>query len=392
MPAISIDQADEPSNVDSKRFSLRQAQGLVKSLNRPVAWIYWVDFLTSVITGHALFNLLLYSDRWLTGSPAWIWTVRIGLYCATVLLFLRAVMFTHELVHLPKEGFKWLRLVWNLLCGIPFLIPSFTYYPHLEHHRRKSYGTHEDGEYISLSHMSPWAIVIYMLGILVTPPVAIIRWGILTPLSWFFPTIRNWNFHHASTMVMDITYYRHFGSDWVQRVRFIQELACFGVCLFIVLRMPIQGQFYDPIWLLGYLVSVGLLTLNNVRTLGAHRWTGDGTQQTFEEQLLDSCDYPRRAWITELWGPVGLRFHATHHLFPSIPYHNLGKAHRALMAGLPPDSPFRETAKLSLTGEIGALWKRASQSRKRKRLIDAANAARQRKHRKAKSSHQKNVA
>ncbi len=49
----------------------------------------------------------------------------------------------HELVHLPKEGFRGFRVVWNLLCGIPFMIPSFMYYPHVDHHRRKSYGTEE---------------------------------------------------------------------------------------------------------------------------------------------------------------------------------------------------------------------------------------------------------
>ncbi len=220
--------------------------------------------------------------------------VRGALYCAVVLLFLRSVMFTHELVHLPKEGFNSFRFAWNLLCGIPFLIPSFTYYPHLDHHRRKSYGTHEDGEYLNLSHQPPRAIVIYMLLILVTPLAGYFRFAVLTPLSWFIPQLKRWNFHHASTMVMDISYFRPGAGKWVQRVRFVQELACFGVCLFIALRNPIQGKYFDPLWVQAYLVGVGLLTLNNIRTLGAHRWTGDGSELSFQQQLLDSCDYPYR--------------------------------------------------------------------------------------------------
>jgi len=107
-------------------------------------------------------------------------------------------------------------------------------------------------------------------------------------------------------------------------------------------------------------VSVAMIILNNVRTLGAHRWTGEGAELTFEQQLLDSCDYPYNPVITELWGPTGTRYHATHHLFPSLPYHNLGKAHRRLMAGLPMDSIFRETVKYSLIAEIIELWKRSS--------------------------------
>ena len=40
-------------------------------------------------------------------------------------------------------------------------------------------------------------------------------------------------------------------------------------------------------------------------------------------------------FITGLWAPVGLRYHATHHLFMSMPYHhNLSKAQRRLVNGL----------------------------------------------------------
>ncbi len=353
-------------------FSLRQAKGLVKSLNRPTAWIYWADFLTSIISGHVLFNALLYNDRWLNGPPAFVWTVRVCLYSAVVLLFLRSVMFTHELVHLPKEGYQGFRVVWNLLCGIPFMIPSFMYYPHVEHHRRKSYGTDEDGEYLNLSHQPPRAIVIYMLLTLVTPLVGFLRFAVLAPIGWFLPEVRNWTFHRASTMVMDIMYYRPDAGRAVRRMMFMQELGCFGVCMFIALRNPLQGIFYDPLWTQAYLVSLGLLILNNVRTLGAHRWTGDGSELTFQQQLLDSCDYPYRPWFTELWGPIGTRYHATHHLFPSIPYHNLGKAHRALMAGLPAESPFRETVKVSLLGEVAVLWDRASKAAAQKKRATSA--------------------
>jgi fatty acid desaturase len=346
-------------------FSLRQAQGLVRSLNRPKAWIYWTDFLCSILIGHLCFSLLLESPRWLAGvSPVAAWTVKGFLYAATVLLFLRSVMFTHELVHLPRDGYKAFRITWNLLCGIPFLIPSYMYYPHVDHHRRKSYGTDEDGEYLNLSHQPPRAIVIYMLLTLVTPIVGYLRFAVITPMCWFFPSIRTWTFHRASSMVMDITYYRPDASPAVHRIRFIQEIGCFAVCMFIALRNPLRGIPYDPMWLQAYTVSLGLLIMNNVRTLGAHRWTGTGSEITFQEQLLDSCDYPHRPWITELWGPVGTRYHATHHLFPSIPYHNLGKAHRALMAGLPSDSPFRQTSKVSLLSEIAELWRRSSAASK----------------------------
>lgn len=345
----------------AKRFSIREAQALVKDLGQPKEWIYWTDFLCSIITGHVLFHAVLFADRWMASDSAWFWPVRAGMFALTVLLYSRAAMFTHELVHLPRNEFKAFRIVWNILCGIPFMIPSFTYYPHVEHHRRKHYGTEEDGEYLNLSHRPPSHIVGYMmLGFLV--PIAVyVRFGILSPICWVFPKVRNWIFHHASTMVMDPSYFRPDASPAVHRIRIIQEAACFALCVFLAVRGPlIRGVWFDPFWIQAYLMGLSVLMMNNIRTLGAHRWTSKGEELSFEEQLLDSLNYPYRAWITELWGPVGLRYHAIHHLFPSMPYHNLGIAHRRLMANLPEDNLYRDTVRVSLLGEIADLWKRSS--------------------------------
>ncbi|XZE20280.1 fatty acid desaturase family protein [Pirellulaceae bacterium SH449] len=351
----------EVANFETSKFSIRQAKELIKDLHKPDPKIYWADFLLTITAGHALFTLNVHTDKWL--STGLLGTVAIkGLIgAATVVLFLRAAMFTHELVHLPKEGWGAFRVVWNVLCGIPFMIPSFTYYPHIDHHRRKSYGTEEDGEYLNLSHQPPSAIVWYMLGTLVTPFVALIRWGILTPIAWVFPQIRRWTFARASTMVMDISYVRPEAGEKVYRIMRLQEAACLIVAWFIMLHGPLIAKTWlDPFWFHAYGVSVAMIMLNNIRTLGAHRWTGEGSELTFEQQLLDSCDYPNNPVITELWGPTGTRYHATHHLFPSLPYHNLGKAHRRLIAGLPQDSIFRETVKHSLIAEIIELWRRSS--------------------------------
>ena len=95
-----------------------------------------------------------------------------------------------------------------------------------------------------------------------------------------------------------------------------------------------------------YATGVGVLLLNHVRTLGAHRYRHRREEVSFLEQLLDTVNYPSRLWMAELWAPVGLRYHALHHLFPSLPYHNLGKAHRRLMSRLPANSvrPARRTS------------------------------------------------
>jgi fatty acid desaturase len=111
-----------------------------------------------------------------------------------------------------------------------------------------------------------------------------------------------------------------------------------------------------------YLTAVVILTLNALRTLGAHRWTSHGGEMNFIEQMVDSVNYPHNPLIAGLWAPVGLRFHALHHIFPTMPYHALAEAHRRLMRELPADSPYRKTEARSLTESIVSLWRRAKAS------------------------------
>jgi fatty acid desaturase len=111
-----------------------------------------------------------------------------------------------------------------------------------------------------------------------------------------------------------------------------------------------------------YGTGVTIILLNAIRTLGAHRYRCTGHEVSFLEQLLDSVNYPRNAIFAELWAPVGLRFHATHHLFPSLPYLALGQAHRRLMQELPHDSPYRQTEVAGLWSVLSQLWREARAS------------------------------
>lgn len=358
-PSMPVAKASSPAK---RQFSIGQAKGLVKDLSRPNPLIYWSDFLVTILAGHAAFGLLLRASEMTGWSGGQLWGLRLGLFAVVSILYMRATMFIHELVHLPTQGFRGFRIAWNLLCGIPFLIPSFLYYPHVDHHRRKHYGTDHDGEYLDLSHRHPANIFLFIGAALVVPLAAFARFAVMTPLSWAFPGIRQWVERRASSMVVDIFYLRGDYGPRARRTMRLQEVACFLWCLVLSLRAPlVSGQLIDGFLIHAYVISVTLILINNVRTLGAHRWMGDGRELSFEEQLLDSVNYPYRPWITELWGPVGTRYHALHHLFPGIPYHNLGKAHRRLAAGLPADSMYHDTVRVTLTGAIFELWQRAAQ-------------------------------
>jgi fatty acid desaturase len=93
-----------------------------------------------------------------------------------------------------------------------------------------------------------------------------------------------------------------------------------------------------------FIVVIGIMSastlLNQVRTLVAHVWANDGDVLTVTEQYLDSVNVPPPALLPALWAPVGLRYHALHHLLPGVPYHALGEAHRRLSAAFPAGSAY----------------------------------------------------
>lgn len=348
-------------------FSLAQARHLVRDLFEPSPAIYWADLLLSAGIGHA--GLFLFYPLWRIvpgaeeGSPAaWtvVWMLRAAIFTIVCILYYRAANFIHELTHVRTERFTFFRGVWNLLAGIPFLMPSFMYRTHLEHHRRKHYGTEHDGEYLPFGSTPPWNIVAFMLTPFVVPVLAVVRFLVLAPLSWFVPPLREWVLARASSMIIDPSYVREVDAE-EDRAIFWQELPCFLWLAGTVVAFCFLPEFVGFRASVGYALGVTIFFVNSLRTLGAHAWQNEGGEMTFTEQLLDSYNYPT-GWAAELWGPIGLRYHALHHLFPSLPYHNLPEAHRRLMEGLPEDSPYRAVNRDSLTGVLVELWQRSTAS------------------------------
>ena len=365
MSTIEVTASQVPTATPAHgEFSLSEARRIVGEYFKPNPWIYWPDFLLSMGVGLFFFSLVHYPEV-VTANTAWHWPIRIVSFFVSSLLYYRAVLFIHELVHIRDGEFTAFRFVWNMLCGIPFLVPSFLYYTHLDHHRRKHYGTDADGEYMPLASQSIWHILFYFSQPLIIPILGVIRFGILTPLTWFSPKLRELVHRHASSMIMDPAYIRPLPTKKVRRVMRLQEVLCFLWIVFIAFRMTTSYGllFSEPLpWtflLQVYLTGVFIIGINALRTLGAHRWTSDGSEMNFVEQLLDSVNYPKHPVTGALWAPIGLRFHALHHIFPTMPYHALAKAHGRLSANLPTDSPYHLCSAKSLTDEIRTLWRRA---------------------------------
>lgn len=322
---------------------------IVRDLFGPHACIYWIDFGGSVLTGWvAFFVAVTVPGR----------SLKVIATVLAVVALYRAVLFTHELVHLGRHRLRSFRVAWDLLCGVPLLVPSFFYDGvHQEHHFRRIYGTDTDGEYLPFGTPPRSRIILYMISHLVLPPLMVLRFGLLGPLSWLSRGARHMVWEKMSSLSIDPMYKRtvpeHVPRSWI-----VQETLCAAYVWFIGILLYL-GLL--PLGFLAtlYVISVLILTLNAIRTLAAHRYASNGEVMSFDEQLADSVNITA-GWLTPLFAPVGLRYHGLHHLFPTMPYHNLGKAHRRLFSQLPNDAIYRSTLVRSVWQALREIWQASS--------------------------------
>jgi fatty acid desaturase len=341
----------------NRQFPLAEARELVKGLFVPNPWIYWTDFLFDITLGWVAFILTLRSP------PFSVW--QLFFYLVTALALYRAVIFTHELAHLRRNTFRLFRFVWNVTCGFPLMVPSFMYGGvHNDHHKRKVYGTKDDGEYLPFAVERPYKIILYLLLVFVLPLLLAGRFVILTPLSYLHRKLRRLIWESASSLTIDFGYRRPEPSSRDEKTWKLQEFATFLYAA-TALALVMAGILPYQALVLWYLVSVLMFLLNSLRTLAAHCYRNPGDRvMDFAEQYLDSVNVPGHPLLTTLWAPVGLRYHATHHLFPALPYHALGPAHRRLATELPDPTLYLQTTRNSLWDALRRLWLEAQAHRR----------------------------
>lgn len=343
-PAAAPEAAAILARTPDDKAMLRAAVELTRDLGEAKPSIFWPDMLASALTGYAaLAGAILSANLW----------VAIACGVLSALAFYRALLFIHELSHIHRNALPGFRFVWNVLVGIPMLTPSFMYEGvHPLHHARTRYGTVDDPEYLPLALMKPWSLPVFLLTAILLPVALLVRCAVLTPLGVIVPPLRKLVWERASALAINPAFRRRPPEGEFARMVFWQELGATLWAWFLIGWSATHG--WRPL-LIGIAVIALGAVLNQARTLVAHLWENEGETMTVTGQYLDSVNVPPPGWITVLWAPVGLRYHALHHLLPSVPYHALGEAHRRLTADLGAGSTYQKSSYAGLFPLLGRL-------------------------------------
>ena len=352
---------DEVAKTASEISLTRQAQVLAEDLMTPNAAVYWIDLIASTVVMWGGFAVAVTTSSLAVGLVA-------GL--VSVLALYRGLSFIHELTHLRADETPGFRTGWNVLIGVPLMTPSLMYEGvHNIHHIKDRFGTALDPEYLPLSRFTPLKLAGFLFVALLAPLGVIIRSAILIPLSFVVPPLGRYVKSKLSALMINPDFVREdlgrWRTEWV-----IQDIACW-LWSWAVIGAMVAGWLPVRYVLTGLAIFAVATFVNQARTLVAHHWDNDGDKMTLEEQFLDSVNVPPPNLASELWAPVGLRYHALHHLLPRLPYHNLGKAHARLAQALGSESIYHRASEKGLFEALADLFRRVGE----KNRASAAKAA-----------------
>ena len=330
-----------------ERLPIKELTLLVQDLQVPRPFIFWTDLGCCVLAVQIGLYLSAPFPEGLFFHPV----QSVAGFAAAAFALYRASYFNHELAHHSRRlpGFEF---VWNLVIGIPLLIPSFLYSDHRNHHSNQAFATRYDAEYLPEHLRNARGAVALLALALVMPFIYIVRFAILVPAGWVFPAMRHWVDVRASSLgLLGLSRRAAPTANELKTFR-RQEFTCFCYILAVGVSL-VTGIIPLRLATQVYAVIVCMLVLHGMRIMVGHRYKTDdsGTHDRID-QVEDSFNFTASGPITKLFLPVGFHLHALHHLFPNIPYHNMEEAHRRITAFLPSNSAYHMTGSRSYFAEV----------------------------------------
>jgi fatty acid desaturase len=311
--------------------------------------VYWADLLVSAAVGWASFAVSVGTS---------VAGVRALSSAIAIVALLRVLVFVHELAH-HRTRLPYFELAWNLLGGIPLLLPSMVYVEtHVLHHHAASYGSADDPEYLPLARYRLARLAGVLVGPALLPLALPMRWGVLAPASLLSARLRALVWERSSSLVLNPAYRRPPAPEAERRRWLAQEMLCCALVWGVGGAIAL-GVAPLALWSQWSLVIAGIMLTNQVRTLVSHRFVLDAPGD-LDVQLADSINLVAPAPLQAWFAPLGLRFHALHHAAPAIPYHGLGAVHRELLRALPQGAIYRRSQERSLLRAVVALFRRAT--------------------------------
>jgi fatty acid desaturase len=154
---------------------------------------------------------------------------------------------------------------------------------------------------------------------------------------------------------MNESYRRPWDAEAARPARWMPELAASAWAWSLAVLVATERVAWSTAGQV-YLVFLLWMLLNQLRTLAAHRYSNRSAQPlTHAGQVADTNTFARGRWLPGLWAPLGMRYHALHHLVPALPYHAMAEAHWRLIERLPPGSPYRATLQPGLGSALAAM-------------------------------------
>lgn len=291
-------------------------------------WVYFADVTISLGVGYfACWKYFTVEDGTV---DQFLWFLVAGL------ALFRGMVFVNEVARLPKGRMTAFKAYWNLVCGIPLLSPSFMFEPTRPSDPSEAEKRAAAGLNSPVGPAEPRAampVTLQILKLLAAPILVTLRFLVLGPLLMLVPKLKEPLLKRLSAWFPALAR-DHDLTPTVGGKRIAAEICCFLVVLFVVFAYAddvIPWSTFAEVYIL-CVFAVALRAVVNLFT----------ARKPARSLLAAPVTVLGPPVLDSLLLPAGWRYQALRKQVPTVPYHNLGRAHRRLMATLPSESAYKQ--------------------------------------------------